>query len=515
MRAQSLETFNAGKSFGSFRALDNVSLRVRAGSVHALLGENGTGKSTLVKGIVGYGPLDSGAILVDGREQHIRTPRDAHRLGIGMVYQHFTVAPGLSVAENLVLSRDDLPWRIHWKTERQQLAAFMACMPFRLDIDRPVSHLAAGEKQKLEILKQLYLNRHFIILDEPTSVLTPQEADEVLGMLRDMARRGEVSVLMITHKFREVRLYADDVTVLRKGCLVGSGAVADTTQEQLALWMMGQTDILTWSAVRPPVAADAATRLDMANLDIMGDKGTLAVSDFSLTVRAGEISGIAGISGNGQRELTEALLGQRKLHHGVVRINGKHYRADRQEMQREKVYSLPEEPLRNACIAGMSLAENLALRNYDQAPLCRQGWFIDRRAIFEQARELINRFQVRPNEPGRPIGALSGGNVQRAVLARELAEGVTVLIVSNPVFGLDFHSVALIHQRIVEARNQGAAVLLLSEDLDELLALSDRISVIHDGRICFSIDTAAADRTVLGHYMAGGGEGLETALHLR
>jgi ABC-type uncharacterized transport system ATPase subunit len=504
MRALSLETFNAGKYFGGFCALDNVSLRVRAGSVHALLGENGAGKSTLVKGIVGYGPLDSGAILVDGREQHINTPRDAHRLHIGMVYQHFTVAPGLSVAENLVLSRDDLPWRIDWTAERERLAAFMARMPFRLDIARPVSHLAAGEKQKLEILKQLYLDRHFIILDEPTSVLTPQEADEVLGLLRDMARRGEVSILMITHKFREVRQYADDVTVLRKGRQVGSAAVAETTQEQLALWMMGQTDTRTVAGARPPVAANVPPRLEVDDVSIVGDKGTLAVTGLTLAVRPGEITGIAGISGNGQRELTEALLGQRKVHEGRIRINGKPYLASRREMQRERVYSLPEEPLRNACIAGMSVADNLALRNYDQAPLCRHGWFIDRRAIAGHARRLIDRFQVRPPEPGRPIGTLSGGNVQRAVLARELAEGVAVLIVSNPVFGLDFNSVALIHQRIVEARNQGAAVLLLSEDLDELLALSDRILVIHGGRICFATDGADADRAVLGHYMAGG-----------
>lgn len=505
MRALSLETVGAGKQFGAFRALDDVSLRVRAGTVHALLGENGAGKSTLVKGIVGYDPLDTGTLLVNGREQEMRTPRDSHGLGIGMVYQHFTVAPGLSVAENLVLSRDDLPWRINWKQERERLTEFMARMPFRLDISRPVSHLAAGEKQKLEILKQLYLDRHFIILDEPTSVLTPQEADEVLGLMRDMAHRGEVSVLMITHKFREVSAYADDVTVLRKGRLVGSTAVAQTSTEQLALWMMGQADIRAFNRDRPAVNEALAPRLELRDLSITGDKGTLAVSGLSLAVRPGEIVGIAGVSGNGQRELTEALLGQRRIRSGEIRVNGKRYLASRRQMQRERVFSLPEEPLRNACIAGMSVADNLALRNYDRPPLCRQGWFIDRRAIHRHARELIGRFQVRPADPGRPIGTLSGGNVQRAVLARELTEDVSVLVVSNPVFGLDFSSVALIHQRIVEARNQGAAVLLLSEDLDELLALSDRIMVIHAGHINYAVDAAAIeDRGELGHYMAGG-----------
>lgn len=504
MRALSLETIGAGKQFGDFQALDNVSLRVRAGTVHALLGENGAGKSTLVKGIIGYGPLDSGSLLVNNREQLIRTPRDSHALGMGMVYQHFTVAPGLSVAENLVLSRDDLPWRINWKQERERLTAFMDAMPFRLDIQRPVSHLAAGEKQKLEILKQLYLERRFIILDEPTSVLTPQEADEVLGLMRSMTRRGEVSVLMITHKFREVSAYADDVTVLRKGRWVGSSAVADTSTDQLAQWMMGQAALHSPGGSRPAVDTTRAPQLTITDLNVAGDKGTLAVSELSLSVRRGEIIGIAGISGNGQRELTEALLGQRRLQSGQITINGNPYQASRRQMQAERVYSLPEEPLRNACIAGMSLADNLALRNYDRPPLCRRGGLIDRRAIQRQAVRLIEQFQVRPADSRRPIGTLSGGNVQRAVLARELTDNVAVLIVSNPVFGLDFASVALIHRRIIDARNQGAAVLLLSEDLDELLSLSDHILVIHEGHIRFSVAADRADRAQLGHYMAGG-----------
>lgn len=503
MRALDLEIIGAGKTFGSFRALAEVSLKVRAGTVHALLGENGAGKSTLVKGIVGYGPLDEGAILVNDRERQIRTPRDAHALGIGMVYQHFTVAPGLSVAENLVLSRGDLGWRIDWSRERERLVAFMAGMPFRLDLERPVSSLAAGEKQKLEILKQLYLERHLIILDEPTSVLTPQEADEVLGLMQQMAHRGDISVLMITHKFREVTAFADDVTVLRKGRLVGSTPVADTSPEFLASWMMGEAGAAAANLERSGVI-EAAPRLEVVKLDVPGAKGTLAVSGLSLAVRPGEIVGIAGISGNGQRELTEALLGQRKASAGEIRVNGQRYHATRREMQDLRLYSLPEEPLRNACIASLSVAENLALRNFDQAPLCRQGWRLDRRAIRTQARDLIARFQVTPADPERPIGTLSGGNVQRAVLARELTEGVAVLIVSNPVFGLDFASAALIHQRIVAARNAGAAVLLLSEDLDELLELADRILVMHDGHIGFETTSAQGDRAVLGHHMAGG-----------
>lgn len=504
MRALNLEIIGASKSFGSFQALAEVSLSVRAGTVHALLGENGAGKSTLVKGIVGYGPLDDGELLVNNRQQQIRTPRDSHALGIGMVYQHFTVAPGLSVAENLVLSRGDLNWRINWPVERKRLNEFMQRMPFRLDIERPVSSLAAGEKQKLEILKQLYLNRNLIILDEPTSVLTPQEAEEVLGLMRDMAHRGEISVLMITHKFAEVSRFADDVSVLRKGRLVGSAQVSATSQQELATWMMGASEVAVEPVRQLPVDRSAAPRLEVRELSVASDKGTLAVSKLSLDVRPGEIVGIAGISGNGQRELTEALLGQRQTVSGEIRISGARYQASREEMQREKVFSLPEEPLRNACIAGMSVADNLALRNFDQPPLCRQGWLINRRAIQAQAAVLIQQFNVRPADPLRPIGTLSGGNVQRAVLARELTCDVRTLIVSNPVFGLDFASVAIIHQRLRDARAQGAAVLLLSEDLDELLEMSDRILVLHEGEINFEVAAEQADRAMLGHYMAGG-----------
>ncbi|RWR02310.1 ABC transporter ATP-binding protein [[Pantoea] beijingensis] len=503
MKAPGLQIWKATKNFGSFRALDAVSFNVRAGTIHALLGENGAGKSTLVKGLVGYDPLDEGSLLINDREQSVRTPKEAHALGIGMVYQHFTVAPGLNVAENLVLSRDDLPWRINWRQERERLQDFMAQMPFSLDITRPVSHLAAGEKQKLEILKQLYLARRFIILDEPTSVLTPQEADEVLGLMRDMAHAGDITVLMITHKFREVEHYADDVTVLRKGCHVASAAVHDTHQSEMATWMMGQAPMGQQQTQHVAVDEVQPAILEVHHLDVPGDKGTLAVKNLSLQVRPGEIIGIAGVSGNGQRELTEALLGQRKASAGEIRINGKRYHATRKEMQREKVFSLPEEPLRNACIASMSVADNLALRNYDRPPMRKMGWMLNRRAILAHAQERIAEFTVRPAVPERPVGTLSGGNVQRTVLARELSDDVAVLIVSNPVFGLDFTSIAAIHQRIIDARNRGTAVLILSEDLDELLSLSDRILVIHDGEIHFSTQTQGADRAELGRHMAG------------
>lgn len=513
MHAMKLELIGACKSFGDFRALDEVSLLVEPGSVHALLGENGAGKSTLVKGLIGYSQLDQGSVVVDDREWPIGSPRDAHALGIGMVYQHFTVAPGLTVAENLLLARGGLPWRISWKSERVRLNAFMASMPFRLPLESPVGSLAAGEKQKLEILKQLYLKRRFLILDEPTSVLTPQEAQEVLGLVRDLALRKELSVLMITHKFHEVMAFADQVTVLRKGRKVGHAKVAETTPDILASWMMGEARIAAVTAARAPVASDAAIGLQVSDLKVSSDRGGTAVNGVTLQVRCGEIVGVAGISGNGQKELVEALLGQRPAMGGEVMIEGKPYRASRQEMLSRKVYALPEEPLQNACIATMTVAENMALRDFDSPSMRRHGWRIDRAAMEERARKLIAAFNVNPPLPQRQIGTLSGGNVQRAVLARELAESVTVLIAANPVFGLDFKAVADIHARILVARAEGAAVLLVSEDLDELLELSDRILVIANGTIVHETTAHNADRATLGRYMAGhpGAEVLEEA----
>jgi simple sugar transport system ATP-binding protein len=537
-KALAVEVLNASKSFGAFRALDSVSIKVKAGTIHALLGENGAGKSTLVKGLVGYGVLDDGQIAADGREVHIASPRDAQALGIGMVYQHFTLASGLSVEENLLLARGQMPWKIDWKGERAALAAFMQRMPFRLPLDTPVAMLAAGEKQKLEILKQLYLQQRFLILDEPTSVLTPQEADEVLGLMRDLTSRGELTVLMITHKFREVMAYADDVTVLRKGRHVGTSAVADTSRDELATWMMGtavtraskdvplggapkevplENEAPVMAAVtaermpRKPVDDTAQVRLALRDVSVDDDRRHTAVKHATLSVRAGEILGLAGVSGNGQKELVEALVGQRHVKAGDMQVAGKAYHATREEMTQRRVFAIPEEPLKNACVAAMSVAQNLALRDFDRAPLRRGGWWLDRRAMRERAAQLISEFNVRPPLPERAIGTLSGGNVQRAVLARELGQPVDVLIVANPVFGLDFASVADIHARLMAARDAGAAVLLVSEDLDELLELADRIVVIAEGKLVFETPAARADRTVLGQHMAG--HGSDTPAH--
>ena len=495
-----VEFIGATKRFGTLTALDNVSIRVAPGSVHALLGENGAGKSTLVKCLVGFYSADAGQITYDGREVAILNPHDSGLLGIGMVYQHFTLVPSMTVAENLVLSRGDLPFRIDWAAEKSQLAQFMAKMPIRVPLDKPVNTLAAGEKQRLEILKQLYLKRRLIILDEPTSVLTIEEADEALGLIREMAHKGDITVIIITHKFREVMAFADRVSVLRRGVLVGEREVAGSTPDDLAELMIGTRDIK--SAAAKDLMAAGPVQLEMRGVSAEDDSGLPAVRGASLTVRAGEIVGIAGVSGNGQRELIECMLGQRIASQGEIRVKGRVYGATRREMLENRVFSLPEMPLRNACVPSMSVADNMALRNFDRAPLS-SGPFLKRGALREQARRLIENFNVKTPSPEAPMQDLSGGNVQRAVLARELSSDVDVLIAANPVFGLDFAAVSAIHGRIVAARNRGAAVLLVSEDLDELLELADRILVMFEGKLVYESPIADADIGAIGRHMAG------------
>ena len=502
------------KRFGSMAALDNVSIKVEAGSFHALLGENGAGKSTLVKCLVGFYSPDEGEIQIDDRQCEIRSPMDSHALGIGMVYQHFTLVPSMTVAENLVMSRDDVPAVVNWRDEMTRLQWFLKSVPFKVSPDilgKPVSRLAAGEKQKVEILKQLYLERRFMILDEPTSVLTPTEADEVLGMVRDLTLAKKVTVLMITHKFREVMAFADAVSVLRRGKFAGAGKVKDLNPTLMAEMMVGSREIPQARMVKsveedgpgtPAVDGVPAARLSIRDLVVENDAGRPAVEHFTLDIRPGEIVGIAGVSGNGQRELVEALIGQRQMMAGDVRINGEPFHARRGEIHHHRAFSLPEEPLRNACVPGMSVAENMAFRNFDRSPLS-SGFWLKKKAMVAQAEQWISEFKVKTQGAGAAIGTLSGGNVQRAVLARELSEAVSVLIVANPVFGLDFAAVAEIHDRILAARNAGAAVLLVSEDLDELLELSDRMVVIFDGRIVHETVTSEADIAIIGPCMAG------------
>jgi simple sugar transport system ATP-binding protein len=496
-----VEIVGMTKRFGDLCALDDVSLTLTPGTFHAVLGENGAGKSTLVKCVMGYHRPDAGRLLLDGREHAVDNPRHAHRLGFGMVYQHFTLVPSMTAVENLVLALPALSAVIRWDEARARIEASERAMPFRIPLDRPVATLAAGEKQKLEIAKQLFLGRRVLILDEPTSVLTPDEADQVLGALRDLTRARRLTVVLITHKFREVQAFAGEVTVLRGGRRAGGGDVHDLPREDLVRMMIGTAPVPPAAARATPARATVGPALALRALTALNDNGVVAVRDVSLAVHPGEIAGIAGVSGNGQRELVEVLAGQRERQAGDITVGGAPYSPRRADMRRRGVFVLTEEPLDNACVRTMSLADNLAFRNFDEPPNARGGWLVSRGAIREQARDLIARYRIHAAGPDARLDTLSGGNVQRTVLARELSADVAVLVAQNPCAGLDFAATAEIRSRIMAARNRGAAVLLISEDLDELLELADRILVMFEGGVVYETPREGADIHTIGHHM--------------
>lgn len=496
-----LQASGITKRFGPLTALKDVNLQLRSGQFHALLGENGAGKSTLVKCIMGYYHPDEGTISLNQEQITIRSPRDAQTFGIGMVYQQFTLIPNMTVLENLVISKATLDSLIDWKKEEHQLSEFMEKMPFKVSLTARVSSLAAGEKQKVEILKQLALQNRILILDEPTSVLTPQEADEMLGHLRAMTLAQQLSVLIITHKLREVAAFADEVTVLRKGQFVGSGKVSELTIPKMAEMMVGSE--VTAKPKQRNVRSTRVPKLGLQDIRVKDESGVEVVRGLHLTIHEGEIVGVAGVSGNGQRELVEVLAGQRQAAAGTIQAHDQPYQPTREQITRHKIFCLPEEPLLNTCVGRMSVADNLAFRNFDVEPHAVGGWFISRPALRRSAHELIQRYNIKPPFPDTPIQSLSGGNVQRAVLARELSGDIEILIIANPCFGLDFLAMEEIRTQIVAARNRGTAVLLVSEDLDEILELSDRVVVMFNGQLVYETTSSDADLGIIGRHMTG------------
>jgi ABC-type uncharacterized transport system ATPase subunit len=493
-----VEAVGIGKRFGTFAALTDISMKVRPATVHGLLGENGAGKSTLVKCLLGYYRADEGEFLVDGKEAVMNRPADADALGLGMVYQHFTLVPSMTVAENLVIARARVPAVINWARERAELDEFMTRMPFQVRMDAVVGTLAAGERQKTEILKQLYLQRRFLVLDEPTSVLTPQEAEEMLGLMQGLAHGGTVTVVIITHKLSDVMRFTDEVTVLRRGKMAGRGVTAELTPGDMTAMMIGEPHAPDRPERRG--VAEAAVSLAVQGLRTAQDIGRPGLDVAFLQVRAHEIVGVAGVSGNGQKELLEVLGGQRPATAGTIKVNGTPYTATRRESQALHVRVLPEEPLRNGCVPIMSVVDNLNLRQFDQSETGPRAW-LNAGDMRRRALRMIAAYGVRAPSADAPIGVLSGGNVQRCVLARELDGEVALLIVANPCFGLDVKAVAEVRARIMAARNAGTAILLISEDLDEILELADRIVVMRHGAIVHECPAAGADPKAIGAHM--------------
>ncbi len=503
MTAIGVEAAGVDKRFGSFAALSDISMNVQPATVHGLLGENGAGKSTLVKCLLGYYRADEGSFLVDGREAVITRPADADALGLGMVYQHFTLVPSMTVAENLVIARARVPAIVNWARERAELDAFMTRMPFQVRMDAVVGTLAAGERQKTEILKQLYLQRRFLVLDEPTSVLTPQEADEMLGLMQGLAHGGAITVVIITHKLSDVMRFTDEVTVLRRGKLAGRGVTGQLSRSDMTAMMIGEPHAPGCPERRR--VTEAAVRLSIQGVRTADDIGRPGLDIALLEVRSHEIVGVAGVSGNGQKELLEVVGGQRPATAGTVAVDGAPYAGTRHQSQALHVRVLPEKPLRNGCVPAMSVVDNLNLRQFDRAEGgCAEGGprhWLNAADMRRRAERMIAGYGVRAPSADAPIGVLSGGNVQRCVLARELDGEVSLLIVANPCFGLDVKAVAEARARIMAARNAGTAILLISEDLDEILELADRIVVMRHGSIVHETLAAGADPKTIGAHM--------------
>jgi simple sugar transport system ATP-binding protein len=498
-RIQRVEMRGIVKRFPGVLANSGVNFDVSAGEVHALLGENGAGKSTLMRQLYGLYQPDEGDILIDGRAHAFRSPADAIRAGIGMIHQHFMLVPTLTVAQNVALglpsSREPLLDLDRVSARIRELARAYG---LKVEPDAYVWQLAVGEQQRVEIVKALYRGASLIILDEPTAVLTPQEVDDLFVTLRRMAGEGH-ALIFISHKLHEVTAISDRVTVLRDGHVVGTRSTQGATRNDLAQMMVGRE--LKPMAPQPAQAGDVRLKVD--GLRALGDRGTQMLRGVSLDVRAGEIVGVAGVSGNGQRELAECLAGLRKHTAGQIRLDGRDAgeMSLRERMSAGQAY-IPEERMRDGAIKEFTVQENLFLHDH-AAPEYTRGPFMDFRSIAARARDLVSRFNVKTPGLDTPLKNLSGGNIQKLILARELSRNPTVLIAAQPTRGVDIGATEYIHRRLLEQRDAGTAILLISEDLDEIQALSDRIAVMYEGQIVGIARRGEATPAELGLLMAG------------
>lgn len=495
-----LEAHGINKRFGDLVALEDVSFRLEPGSFHALLGENGAGKSTLVKCIMGFYQADAGTITIDGKPIAVKSPKDAQRFGIGMVYQHFTLVENMTVAENLVLSRASLPPVIHWKREIEAIERFMKEMPFQVPVRHRVRQLAAGEKQKLEILKQLYLGSKLVILDEPTSVLTPTETEPFFDVLRRLKASGK-TILFITHKLEEVMAIADTVTVMQLGRVKTTVRTADTNPVKLAREMVGRDVIFQ---VRRTAHATGDTMLEIDRVSAASDRGLPALDAVSLSVRAGEVFGIAGVDGNGQRELAEVIAGLRPVTAGTIRVGGVDINT---ASVSERAHDLgiayvPEDRHRDGLVLSHSVAQNMMLRSYNRPPFARYG-FHDAGAIRRHAETLVKAYDIRLQSIDQEIRYLSGGNQQKVILARELEGSPRVVVAAQATKGLDVGAIEFVQKQILEQRDRGAAVLYISTELEHLMDIADRIGVMFRGRLTGVMRIEEATSESLGLLMAG------------
>ncbi len=494
-----LEMRGITKTFGANRANDGISLTLRRGEVHGLLGENGAGKSTLMKILYGLYRADEGEILLDGEPVTIHSPRDAVARGIGMVHQHFVLVPPFSVAENVVLGAEPVRGgTINRKEAEKRVGELAGRYGLTVEPSARVADLSVGVQQRVEILKALYRDARILVLDEPTAVLTPQETEELFRVLRGFVDQG-LSIILITHKLGELLSAADRITVIRDGRVVYTVDAASSNESALATLMVGREVVL--SAARSDHQA-GETRLEARDLVVRGFTGE-AVHGVDLAVRGGEILAVAGVDGNGQVELAEALAGTRPATSGTVLLDGQDVtRLGAADRQARGLSYIPEDRSIKGLVSDFNLAENICLKRYDEEPFSLRGW-LRRNVLHRFAASRLREYDVRPPESEAIARSLSGGNQQKAVVARELSAAPGVLIAAQPTRGVDVGAIEFIHRRLLAQRAEGTAILLISLEREESHALADRIVVLYDGRIVGEVGAAEATDEQLGLWMAG------------
>jgi ABC-type uncharacterized transport system ATPase subunit len=488
------------KRFGNFVANDAIDLNVAAGEVHGLLGENGAGKTTLMNILCGLYRPDAGQIYLRDRPVQIGSPRTAIAHGIGTIHQHFMLVPQLTVTENIILGTT-LDWRLDLQHKAQEIAALAAHYGFSIDPSATVGDLPVGTQQRVEILKALYRRAKLLILDEPTAVLTPPEIQGFFTVLRQLAATGH-TILSISHKLDEVLRLCDGVTVLRRGKVVGSALTQDCTQQALARLMVGRD--VSFHLDKPPRSPNARI-LEVRHLQVKDDRQLAAVRDLSFHLEAGEILGIAGVDGNGQRELADAIVGLRPVSAGKILLSGReitHWTAQ-QRVKHLKIGYIPEDRQKMGLILRFTIARNLILKTVGRLPFCRHG-LLQERAIAQYTTAALQAFDIRASSGNLRVSQLSGGNQQKVVLARELSGNPDLIVAMQPTRGLDVGATESVQQALLAQRQRGAAILYISTELEELMKIADRIAVLYEGRIIDILDATTATIDRVGALMTGG-----------